>query len=71
MIEKADSCKVQRCHAVACKHNKKKQCTLIFVSVDNEGKCQQFLEDDSKLFGKPPKVQTGKFNFRTKTDKEV
>jgi len=39
-------CRVEKCGAISCKHNKSNKCTLDEVNVLFNGVCQQFLPVD-------------------------
>ena len=58
---------LQRCQAKYCRWNKKNQCTKIFITVDDEGSCQQFEMYESPVpIGEDRDV--GNFSYLSATD---
>lgn len=58
---------MQRCHAKYCRWNKNKQCTKIFISLDEDGTCQQYeIAEDPVPIGQDKDV--GDFSYLSATD---
>tara|TARA_R100000406_G_scaffold80623_1_gene62013 strand:+ start:9094 stop:9306 length:213 start_codon:yes stop_codon:yes gene_type:complete len=58
---------VQRCQARYCRWNKKNQCTKIFITVNDEGACQQYEFGETFLpIGQDKDV--GDFSYLSATD---
>ena len=50
-VLKEGQCKIDKCLATKCKHNENQNCTLNFVIITSDAKCQQFTRKEGYSAG--------------------